>query len=178
MAKKIIISGLMGGAVIVIWMIVVNGILGFSASIEMKRMANEQEVYNMLKEHISEPGRYTCGPQIVPQRGFPEGEPVYSILYGGIGHEAAGSIMLLQLVLFFIVTIISAWLLSQTNATVLSSYWRKVGFFVVLGLIISLFSEMTKYNIGSYPLGDTILLALHNLVLWTLLGLVVAWRLK
>ena len=178
MVKKVIISGLMGGVVIVIWMIVVNGIFRLSANIEMKRIAQEQEVYDMLKEHISEPGRYTCGPQITPERGFPEGEPVFSILYGGIGHEAAGGIMLLQLVIFFVVTIISAWMLSKAHETVLSSYWQKVGFFVSLGLIISLFSEMTKYNIGSYPLADTILLALHNLVLWTLLGMVVAWRMK
>jgi hypothetical protein len=49
---------------------------------------------------------------------------------------------------------------------------------VVLGLFIALFSDMQVYGIGDYPLIDVVKMGIHNVLLWTFVGLFVAWRLK
>lgn len=177
MSKKVIVAGLLGGVVLMVWTVVVNGILGFQARVEMKEMAGEREVYEVLKQHVVEPGRYVCNPELTAERRFPEGEPVFSVLYGGVGHEAAGGLMLVGLIVFILAPIIGAWMLSQASRRVLTSYPRKVLFFIAIGLLFALFADVMKYGIGGYPAGDTLLLAANHVAVWTLVGLVVAWRL-
>src|SRR4030042_2036396 len=107
--KKVIIAGLLGGLVLIIWSFVVNGIFGFKSRIEMKQIPNERQVYEILKQNIVEPGRYICNPELTLNEFFPDEEPVFSILYGGVGHEAAGEQSLIGLLLFFIAPMIGAW---------------------------------------------------------------------
>ena len=178
MIKKIIVSGLLGGLVLIIWTFVVNGILGFRTSLDMKTIADERQVYELLKSNIVEPGRYTVNPELTPGGPFPDNEPVFSVIYGGMGHEAAGSLMLIGLIIFLIAPIIGAWLLSHASENVLSSYTCKVSFFTGIGILFALFSDLSSYGIGGYPLGDALLLAGHSIIVWTLVGLVVAWKMK
>lgn len=178
MLKKVIVPGLMGGVVVIVWAFVVNGILGFQARIDMKQIADERQVYAILKEQIVEPGRYVCNPALTPEGRFPDGEPVFSVLYGGVGHEAAGGLALLGLVIFLISPMVGAWLLSQASARVISSYARKVLFFVAMGLLLALSADLPRFGIGGYPSRDALLLGASHLVMWTLVGLVVAWRMK
>jgi hypothetical protein len=178
MTKKVLISGLLGGLTLVVWMFLVNGLLRFNSSMNMKQIPNESEVYEILKENITEPGRYTCNPELTPERRFPEGEPVFSILYGGVGHEAAGRNMLVGLVVFFLSSIVASWLLSLTSERILSSYPRKVFFFFLIGLLFALFNDLTNFGIGDYPLSDAFIFAIHDIIVWTVVGLVVAWRMK
>jgi hypothetical protein len=178
MTKKVITAGILGGVVLMLWMLVVNGLLGFQARINMKQIEAERQVYETLKQHVVDPGRYVCNPELTPEGRFPDGEPVYSILYGGVGHESAGAFMLVGLVVFFLAPLIGAWMLSQASIPTLSSYSRKVLFFAAIGLLFALFSDLMDFGIGSYPVRDAILLGLNHVVVWTLVGLVVAWRLK
>ena len=178
MPKKVITAGLMGGVVLIVWMFVVNGLFGFKAGIDMKQMAAERQVYAMLKEQIVEPGRYVCNPELTAERRFPEGEPVFSVLHGGVGHEAAGVSALIGLAVFLLAPIIGAWLLSHASERVLSSYARKVLFFTAIGLLLAIFTDLQRFGIGGYPLSDAVLLGASNIVMWTLVGLVVAWRMK
>ena len=90
MARKIIVPGLFGGLTLIVLTLVVDGILGLNSRIKMKLIPDESRVYEVLKENIIEPGRYICNPELSSSFEFPEGEPVFSILYGGMGHEAAG----------------------------------------------------------------------------------------
>jgi len=178
MLKKVIIPGLLGGLAFIVWTFLVNGIFGFKVRIDMKRIPAERQVYEVLKEHITSPGRYACNPELNSERRYPEGEPAFSILYGGVGHEAAGSHMLTGLIIFLLAPIIAAWMLSQTSDKILNSYSRKVLFFTAIGLIIALFSNLTSFGIGDYPLSDAVILAVHNIALWTFIGLAAAWRIK
>jgi len=178
MSRRAIGAGLAAACVLVVWTFVVNGILGFQASIDMKQIPGERRVYDVLKEQIVRPGRYVCNPQLTPEGRFPDGKPVFSILHGGMGHESAGRLALVGLVLFLLAPMIGVWLLSHASEGVLSSYPRKVLFFVAIGLLFAIFADLRDYGIGGYPLKDATLLALNNLVVWTLMGLVVAWRLK
>ncbi len=178
MWKKIITAGLLGAAALIIWQFLVNGILGFNARINMKQIPAERQVYEVLKEHITSPGRYTCNPELTAERRFPEGEPVFSILYGGTGHEAAGSHMLAGLFIFLLAPLNAVWMLSHASEKVLSSYLHKVLFFTAIGLLIALTSNLTSFGIGDYPINDALKLALHNILMWTTAGLAAAWRMK
>lgn len=178
MTKKVIVSGFLGGVVLMIWTFIVNGIFGLNSRIQMKTIPNERQVYEVLKENVTASGRYICNPELTTERRYPEGEPVYSVLYGGMGHEAAGSLMLIGLVVFLLTPTIAAWMLSKTTEETLSRYPRKVLFFTAIGLLFALFGDMTRYGIGDYPMRDSLILSLHNIVVWTVAGLVVAWRIK
>ena len=172
MFRRVILPGLAGGIVLIVWTMLVNGIFGFGSSINMKRIPEERVVYEILKEHVTEPGRYTCNPEVVPERGFPDNEPVFSVLYGGVGHGAAGRFMLLSTPIFFIAPIIVAWMLSVTSVRFHSRYLNKVLFVAAVGLFLALFVRLSDCGIGGYPAGDALLLALHDIVLWTVIGAV------
>jgi hypothetical protein len=178
MVKRVITAGVFGWVVLMAWTIIVNGIFGFQARIDMKRIPAERQVYETLREHIVEPGRYVFNPELTAERRFLEGEPVFSVMYGGVGHEAAGGEMLFGLVVFLLAPIIGAWMLSQTTGKVMGSYPRKVLFIFAIGLLVALFADLTNFGIGSYPAKDAILLAINHIIVWTLVGLVVAWRIK
>jgi hypothetical protein len=176
MSTRVISAGLLGGVVLLVWTVVVDGLLGFRARIDMKQVPAERQVYETLKEHVVDPGRYAVNPALTSDRRFPEGEPVFSVLYGGVGHEAAGRFMLIGLALFLIVPVIGAWILSQMSGRVLSSYARKVAVFVAIGLLFALFTDLANLGIGGYPPGDAMTLAARHVIDWTLIGLVIAWR--
>lgn len=176
--KNVIGAGLLGGVVLILWTFVANGVFGFQSRIDMRQLSAEAQVYETLKEHIRIPGRYTVNPQLTAEGRFPDGEPVFSVLYGGVGHEAAGSLMLLGLVLFLLTPVIGAWMLSQTSVRVLSSYGRKVLFFTAIGLLFAIYGDLTSYGIGNYPLNGALAFAAYHMVTWTLVGLAVAWRIR
>ena len=176
--RRVLTAGLMGGMVLFVWMFVVNGLLGFRAAINMKQLPTERQVYEVLRDHVTEPGRYACNPELTADWRFPEGEPVFSVLYGGMGHEAAGSLMLFGLFLYLSAPIVATWMLSQTSNHVLSNYRRKVFFFSGIGFLIAALSNLTDFGIGGYPVTDALLLAANDFIAWTLIGLTVAWRLQ
>ena len=178
MMKKVFIAGLMGWIVLTAWGFIVNGIFGFQARIDLNYLEAEQQVYEVLQEHVIEPGRYVVNPELTAEQRFPEGEPVFSVLYGGVGHESAGSIVLIQFATNFLVVLIAAWMLSVTSDRVLASYPRKVMFFSAIGLLFALFTDIGSYGIGGYPSGDAAMVAASHVVMWTAVGLVVAWRLR
>ena len=178
MFKRVILPGLVGGFVLIVWTFLVNGMLGFKSRVDMKQIPEERAVYEILKENVTGPGRYICNPEVVPERGFPENEPVFSVLYGGVGHEAAGRLMLVHLPLFFIAPIIVAWMLSVTSKRILLRYVRKVLFVMAVGLFLAVFVRLSDYGIGSYPANDALVLALHDLVLWTVIGIVMGGMIR
>ena len=178
MTKRVIVSTILGGITMILWTFVVNGILGFRVAMDMKQLKDERAVYEVLKEHVTEPGRYACNPAPEPGRGYPEGEPAFSILYGGVGHEAAGMDTLIHLILVFVIVFLASFLLSRMSPAVLSRYGCRVLVFTGFGLLIALFSDLGHFGIADYPLKDALIIGLHNVVMWTVVGLVVAWRLK
>jgi len=174
MFKKVITAGLIGGLTLMIWAVMTNLIFGFTNRIEMKPVPNETEVYQILKQNIVEPGRYLCNPALTGSNMFPDNEPVFSILYAGIGHEAAGPLsVVLDILNALITATLCAWLLALSSDWIISSYPRKVFFVILIGLLFAVFSDLKKYGIGNYPLRDTLILALNNLTIWTVLGLVI-----
>ncbi|MFG0253028.1 MAG: hypothetical protein ACF8NJ_09170 [Phycisphaerales bacterium JB038] len=174
MHRRIVLAGLLGGLVLLVWTFVVNGLLGFQARLDMKQLPEERQVYELLREQVTEPGRYVCNPAVTAERRFPDHEPAFSILYGGVGHEAAGRHMLFGLVIFLAMPILAAWLLGHASERLLRSYPRKLCFFVGLGLLLAVLADLGRFGIAAYPLGDALQLAAARLLSWTLVGAVVA----
>jgi hypothetical protein len=177
MFKQVVVPGLLGGLVLIVWTFVVNGLFGFQARLDMKQVPDERRLYAVLEETVTEPGRYTCNPAVT-ETGFPGGEPVFGILYGGVGHEAAGRQALAMLPIAFIGPIIAAALLAAASRRVLASFPRKVLFVGAIGLLFAVMCRLPRHGIGDYPLGDAALYALHDVVLWLVIGLVLAWRIR
>ncbi len=175
MIRQVIIAGLLGALVLVVWTFALNVMLGFRSDIDMKRIPDEQQVYQVLREQLPEPGRYICNPTTTNEGRVAGDEPVFSVLFSGLGHESAGRLMLLDLAIFVLAPIIVAWLASMTSDRVKASYARKVLFYAGVGLLIAVFSDLADHGIGGYPLGDTIALAVNDLVAWVFVGLGVAW---
>ena len=175
--KRVIVAGILGWVVLAAWTFVVNGIFGFRQSIDMKQLAGERPIYEMLKNNVTEPGRYICNPPMT-DTGFVLNEPVYSIQYAGFGHESAGQESLLHMLFALLATLLAAWMLSTSADRILRSYGRRVLFFAAIGLFLALAGEMGKYGIGGYSLSDAVILSVHAIVQWTIVGLVVAWSMK
>ena len=161
-----------------IWLFVVNGLLGFGSHINMNKVENERGLYDVLKTHVVEPGRYVVNPEVDPEVGFALNEPVFSVSYSGMGHEAAGWLMIVSLITVFVSTILAAWLLSVASRAFKSGYLRRVLYFAGIGILFAVSVDLEGYNIGGYPLDDTLLLMLNRFGMWTFVGVVVAWLLK
>jgi hypothetical protein len=83
-----------------------------------------------------------------------------------------------RLVVVLVATTLAAWIASMASGRVLSSYARRFGFFVVMGLWLAVFSDLPRHDIGAHPWPSALALAVYDLGLWALAGAVMAWRLR
>jgi hypothetical protein len=178
MPKRVLACGLSGGFVLIAWTALLNVGFGFSQSVQMKRVANEAEVYVVLKESVTQPGAYVLNPAPEAGRGFPRGEPVFGLQYSGIGHEAAGAMLLLELAVGLAAALAVAALLSMAAPSVLCRYVQKVVFVSLIGVVIAVFSGLQRFGIGGYPLDSALAIAARDLAGWLLAGLVMGWLMK
>lgn len=178
MSKNIIMAGILGGVVLILWNFILNGLFGLNARINMKQIPQERKVYELLKETIVEPGGYVCNPELNSEGMYPENVPVYTIQYSGFGHEAAGIEALLGLILFLITPILGTWMLSFMSERIISSFRGKVLFFTAIGILIALSGREASFGIGGLPIEIAFFLTLKVVIEWTLVGLVVAWIMK
>ena len=175
MLRRILLPAALGFVVLFVWTFIVNGMFGFNARLTMNTPPDEVAVYEMLKERIVEGGVYISNPQIEPEVGFPWGEPVFSISYAGFGHEAAGRLQLVQMAVGFLSMLLVAALLSATSPGVKSRYLNRVLFVVGIGVLLALLTDVSRMGIGGYPARTALLFAANRVVLWTLVGCVMAW---
>ena len=178
MLKKVVVAGVLGGIAMSVWAFVVNGIFGFTNRIAMKQVLDERAVYEVLKKNVVAPGRYVCNPAVVPPGEFPLNEPVFGITYSGAGHESAGREQLIRLAIAFLAPLIAAWMLSLTSDRILCSYFRRVLFFSLIGLLFAVFSDLQKAGIAAYPMHDALLWAAYDIATWLVVGSAVAWLIK
>ena len=178
MLKRIAVSGALGFVAMFLWTFVSNAIFGFANRVEMNRIPNEPEVYRVLKENISAPGAYLANPSLTPEGRFPDREPVFSVRYSGMGHEAAGRMVFIEPAIALVAAILAAGLLSMASPRILSRYSRRVLFVVVIGLLLAVFGDLAKAGIGGYPARTALLLAARDVVSWTLAALVMAWSMR
>lgn len=176
--QRVILAGLLGGVVLLIWFVIVDGILGFKRGIEMNTLDDERSAYAFLVEHVPEPGRYMVNPEITPGQAFRGDDPVFSIQNSGLGHADAGQEMLGGLVVMLLVPVVGAWLLFNASSSILSRYGSRLLFFSVIGMVFTLFGVMERFGLARYSLGNAVALSVHDLVAWIVAGVVVAWLVR
>jgi len=178
MLKRVLVSGALGGVVLLAWTFVTNAVFGFTQRVEMKQVSNERAVYAVLKENVVEAGAYLVNPAPTPEGRYPDGEPVFSVHYAGFGHEAAGRLVFFLPILLLAASILASWLLSMASPRVLARYAHRVLFVVVIGVVLALFGDLPKYGIGDYPAAPALLIAANHVLSWALAGLVIAWQMR
>ena len=77
--RRVLVASLLGLVVMLVWLVVVDGVLGFTRNIEMNTLPNERVVYTFLTQQVTEPGRYVCNPEVTPAQDFPGEEPIFAI---------------------------------------------------------------------------------------------------
>ena len=66
-----------------------------------------------------------------------------------------------------------------SEATIFKRFRTKADlFFAAMGLLVAFYGGITNFGIDGYPPKDALLLALLDVITWTLVGLVVAWRMR
>lgn len=178
MARRVLLSGLAGAVVLFAWTFAVNVGFGFTARLEMQPVPNEQAVYALLKEHISRPGAYMANPPLSLRGQFPPGEPVFSIRHSGVGHEAAGRLLLIDLAIALVASLLVAGLLSVASTRILARYPYRVMYVAAIGLLLAVFGDLPKFGIGGYPANAALLLAGNHALSWALTGAVMAWTMR
>jgi hypothetical protein len=176
--RRVLLAGLLGGIVMLAWLVVADGILGFKRSVDMRQIPKERDVYTFLAEHVTEPGRYACNPEVLPEQRYPGHDPIFAVQYSGLGHDDAGQEMILGFVVMLLASIAGAWVLANASSRILSRYASRVLFLATIGIVLALLSVSARFGISAYSLGDALALAVHDLAAWVLAGLAVAWVVK
>jgi hypothetical protein len=172
MIKKIALSAAAGAAVMILWAVVANAVLGLRPRIDMRRPTNMEQVYQVLLANVATPGGYIV--QSAANDTAPTGDPVFGIRYSGIGHASAGQTLIFQLLIALLTCALVAVLLSMVSPRVGSSYPRRVIFVALVGIAFAVNGDLSKYDIGGYPMGSALLLAANTSVAWILVGLAAA----
>ncbi len=189
--KKVIIGGLLGGLVMIIW----QSVSWMAIPWHMPQsIPNEDIVAQVLQENITEPGLYSYpGFNHDPDANAEEqkaamdsmikkgaqGPRVMQLVYTPHG----GSFMDPSQFIFgyganFLLAILAAWLLSTQNPAKVNSYSKRLLFVVVIGLIVSFSGPYMNWNWWKYPGDFAFQVFADDLILWTLTGAMLAWRVK
>lgn len=176
--KKVLLGGLLGAFALIVWLFVVDAVLGFKRSMEMNQLPNERIVYEFLSRQVPEPGRFVCNPEVTPDQRFPGDAPIFAVHYTGLGHDDAGQEIILGLVVMLLAPIIGAWLLWNSSSRVLSRYSSRVLFLAAIGIVVALFSISARFGLASYSLRDAVAFGLHDFAALLSAGLIVAWKVK
>jgi hypothetical protein len=177
MKKQILLSGLLGGIVIFVWLIISTGPLPVNGDIQ-EQIPDDLEIHTLLKERIKGPGIYFVPghPEEGEESLYPDygNEPIFSINYGGRTPNTFMGQFIYEIVCIFAAPMIAAWLLSMASDEVLAKYSKRVVFVLIIGLFLAVFGD-----VRSEKSMDRILLSsINNLIMWFLAGLVIAWRMR
>lgn len=175
MAIRVLAAGVLGFFVLAVWTLVVNGMFGFTARLAMNRVADEPAVHRLLEQNITAPGAYLVNPALTTEGRFPDGEAVFAVTFSGMGHEAAGRMMLVDLARGFVVMLLATGLLAAASARVLSRWASRAAFVVVLGILQVLASDLARIGIGGWPSGTALAMAGFHVTGWALAAAAIAW---
>jgi hypothetical protein len=174
MIRRILVAGTLAFVVLTLWTFLVNVLFGFTVRVGMNRVADERAVYRVLKENITAPGLYVVNPALTAEWQFPPGEPVFGVNYSGIGHDAAGPMMFVEFGIALATALLVAGLLSVASPGVLSTWARRTGFVVAVGVLLAITADMSRFGIGGCPLGTAAAKAAVRVAGWTLAGMAMA----
>ncbi len=175
MVFRTLVAGILGFVVLAVWTFTVNSVFFFTARMEMNRVLDEPAVHRVLTTNVPAPGAYLVNPRLTADGRFPGGEPVFGVTYSGMGHEAAGPMMLVNMVLGLVSAWLVAGLLAAASPRVLGTWPGRIGLVTAVSALIALTGDVSRVGIGGYPVGTAVPIALVRLGGWTLAGVAMAW---
>src|SRR5207247_427431 len=78
----------------------------------------------------------------------------------------------------FLAAIVAASLLGKLSWSLASKYGSRVRYVMTLGIFLALAARITDWGFFGYSASFTLVLAINDVIGWTLAGLVIAWRMK
>ncbi|MGD8277461.1 MAG: hypothetical protein PVH00_05515 [Gemmatimonadota bacterium] len=178
MTRRILLAAVLGTVALFFWNGVANTVFRLGPRLEMRQVPDERAVYEIVRQRVTEPGGYTLNPALTAAGEFPQDEPVFGLHYSGFGHEAAGTLMLVQILLAFGGTLLAALLLMATSERVRSHFPGRLAFLVGVGLLVAMTGDLPRYGIGGLPASMALLAAASTVGSWLLAGAVMAWTLR
>ena len=187
MNKRILFAGLFGGIALFMWGSFSHIVLGLG-SVGIKEIPRGQEaaLQSSLRMALPESGFYFFPGMGIPAGANPQEKQAATKLYqekyrqGPTGilifHPQGAEVMtpgqlMIQLALTMVEALIAAWLLSLTALTTLPT---RIGFVVVLGVLMALATNVEYWNWYGFPTNYTLAYMLDKIIGFALVGLVIA----
>jgi hypothetical protein len=181
MTKRIIVAGLLGTIVMVIWTFLSFAVLRTGGK-SIRPVRDQAELHAALKSRITEPGTYACL-YISSEREaaqFPNyrDEPLYAITYKGYTHNTVPGFKNLGVLSVLVAPMLAAWLLTKTSGSVLKRYSTRVLFVATLGLFVAMAGDWPRAVADEQQASGLLLATVNTIATWLLAGFAIAWRIK
>lgn len=178
MIPRVLLVGLLGGIVAIVWTALVGSLFPLRDRLGNLETPNEEAVLAALDRNLTEGGlylipgkfphdslflaRYAEGP-IFRVHAMPQGA-------GGLAQFVVSDLALL------LAPIVPAWLLVVLCGTARPGYGSRVLVVALFGVFLALAAFLPMWDQELYPAGYVFLLAANGVATWTIVGLVLAWR--
>lgn len=157
--KKIVMAGVAGGVIMFIWAMLYWAVLGIGSS-SMQNTLDENAVASALKANLGSRGVYVLPSMPASQNQADmdahmkkyEAGPIAMIIYNPSGADPMMTGQLIGgLILNILTCMVAAWFLSRSTAST-SSYFSRVAFCGMFGILVSLASHLLNWNWMGYPM--------------------------
>lgn len=192
MSPRLLVTSVIGGVVLFIWGAFSHMVLPLG-EVGIQELANEDAVLPTLKANISEAGLYYFpGYGIGDKDMSPEESQAAMIrweekhLTGPAGFMVidphgqptmTSGQLVTELVTDIIAALLAALLLVKAASSI-PTFGTKVLFCTMLGLFASIYIDVQYWNWYSFPTDYTIAQLADQIIGFTLVGMVLAWRMK
>ncbi len=188
--KRILIAGILGGVILFLWLYLAHDVLGLGG-IGIKELPNEATVINAMQGAIPASGLYFFpgfglgpDPTAAQQK---EAMPAYTKKYEQVPHGILiyhppagpfrfGAALGKQFALNFLEALLAALLLSCAAAG--RSYWARVGFVALAGVLASLTTNVEYWNWYEFPANYTAGYMVTQIIGFVLAGFLIAAMVK
>ena len=174
--KKIIIASILGGLTIFVWGAISWVALPFHKT-TIHSLTNEDAVVAALKAGGAATGAYMIpgfadSKEVMDAKA--EAGPLVHIYYRNEGMPPMDPMFFIKGILLDIVVMWLAVMMLSKISWSLASYGNRVRFMAMIGLIIAIGVRLGDTIYFGYPFDFIILIAIDEVIAWTLAGLVVA----
>jgi len=179
--KKNLLAGLVGGLIMFAWGFIYWGLTGAGAS-TVKNTLNDDAMAAALRTNLTDRGVYVVPsrPATMDQAAMDlytkkyEQGPIALIIYDPMGsHLMTPGQMIGGFLLGVLACCVAAWFLSRSTATT-STYFARVAFCGMFGILISLSTHLVNWNWMGYPLDYVTKWIADSVIGWLLAGLGIA----
>jgi len=183
--KKLIFPVLMGAVVWLVYMTLSWTVFPFHTA-SINTIPDGHEVLQQLEGHSLKSGVYTYpSPEDMdtPEKAkqFTEKEmPVIAFMVYNDSNAYFKNMapsFIRYFIFLFLATAIVAYLMTLALPN-LNSFWKKVLFATLVGVVCAFMGPLTDYNWWHFPLNHVMAVVFDNVFGWFLVGLILAWRIK